>query len=66
MRGKKEWAEGVRIALKKLKKDGTSFEEIAVKLGLSYNTIYTWSAGTRSPKLPSIRQLESIYGIKIL
>lgn len=66
MRTKKQIEDRTAAALKKLRLDGTSYEEIAVKLGLSYNTIYNWASGRRSPKRPTLRQLESIYGIEIL
>jgi ribosome-binding protein aMBF1 (putative translation factor) len=56
----------VMAGLKKLSDRGTRPENIAVNLAMSYVTIKNWMAGRRIPKPPTIRQIESIYGIKIL
>jgi len=52
--------------LKKLASQGTRAEHIAVNLSMSYTTVKNWMSGRRIPKPPTIRQIEHVYGIKIL
>ena len=53
-------------ALEGLKKKGIGEKKIAEEMGLSYAAVRRWGTGERCPKLPTIWQLESVYGVKIL
>lgn len=56
----------VRKAVDDLREDGHRAEEIAAAMEVSYNTVKNWITGRRVPKVPTVRRMEQIYGMKIL
>lgn len=59
-------AHRVKETLATLREKGTRAEDVAVAMEVSYNTVKNWLVGRRVPKLPTVRRMEQIYGIRIL
>lgn len=53
-------------ALGRLAKKGVRAEDIAAKLHVSYSSVKGWVSGRRFPKVSTIKQLELLFGVKIL
>lgn len=56
----------LKDAIAYLKNDGTRPEQIAAAMEVSFNTVKNWLSGRRVPKIPTVRRLEQVYGMKIL
>ncbi len=56
----------LRKAINDLRDDGHRAEDIAAAMEVSYNTVKNWITGRRVPKIPTVRRLEQLYGMKIL
>lgn len=63
---KEGWSKRLARAIKSIRKDGLSAEQMAVDLNVSANTVYTWESGRRVPGFPTIKFIESMYGVKVL
>ena len=56
----------ISTVLKKLKQSGTSYERIAFELGVTWHTVNAWATGRRNPKKSAIKQIEHLFGVKVL
>lgn len=63
---KQAWQKGLREAIAHLLSTGKSYEQMAVDLQVTKETIELWYAKKRCPKFPTIRYMEDTYGVKIL
>lgn len=61
-----EMKKKIQHALTQLEKDGISSEQISFQMGVKFFAVQSWKSGRRVPKLPTIHQLEHMYGVKIL
>lgn len=52
--------------LTKLMKSGVRAERIAFDLDVAFGTVKSWVTGRRKPKTATVKQIESIYGVRIL
>lgn len=51
---------------KHLKRKGINAEDFASQFCVSYQTVKAWKSGRRAPKIPTLRQIETQFGVKIL
>ena len=56
----------LNTAVNVLKKKGVSKEDFASRLHVSFGTVQAWLSGRRAPKIPTVKQIESEFGVKII
>lgn len=66
MKENNETSKELKRVLLHLMNSGIRPERMATELNVSYGTIKSWMTGRRHPKTPTIKQLEHVYGVKIL
>ncbi len=56
----------LKTVLGHLLKDVVAPKKMAKDLDVSYSTIRSWSKGRRKPKTVTIREIQRLYGVKII
>lgn len=63
---KQKVTKGIKESFEKLRKKGIRPEDIASQLHVSYSSVMSWSAGRRYPKDATLKQIEFLFGVKVL
>jgi len=56
------WLTQLCAAKRKRSETPVTPEYIAVRMGVSYNAVKNWMAGRKTPRAPTVAQLEHLFG----
>lgn len=59
-------SKSLKLALRILQNRGFRPEDIASAMNVSYNSIKSWEAGRRFPRVTTLRHMENVFKMRIL